>query len=1121
MEKIKRIEIDIEGNNIHLIYSAQKNLLTLHFNSPNRQFFLAVIALICMEMKKNKSDYIWLRQPEYLKKINKLDTWILEDKASKNEPSMMEKIRKAWLDPEKGLKNLRNAPRFRVQGRNKISPDEFGAKKEYPCKEYECDNWDMLINYEGDPSNWKYKFAVREVGLNLNDITINYNDKINQEAWQEYLKQLEKKYNKKYGIDSKFPPPLKNNYCCLTPVEHVLQINPDSEDYNTPEFFRKTGPVYSDIENGKIIIPKKVKNILKLIEQGKSVLLQGHAASGKTVLSRVVAKEWLEKQRHVLFLNLKGQQEILSLPNLLAEVENLSQEGKQPLIIIEDAHLKANFMNSFISKRKKNWPKLIVNTRKSYKDGLLKSEINSFNSLIKINVMPTISNGIIKNYYHSNKWSVSEELIEKINNISENNLWLLSYVLRSIKASDGGEIDNNSIIREVFNDLSEIAKINPLYVRLLIALSILYRFEISTDIRFLYKRFSKDPDIIENALIELASMGEVIMNQIGGYHSTYGLPHSAIADLYFQFSKNSKWEYDQLYGDEDEYIWSYIISQKAVNWASPLSYQLFDIELHKSIKSKFNVDELSIKINNSTDITKLGRVIHGTFGISTELGNELLNKIDQSALSEKVILSDDLEEIGDLISSIINCDRDSGKEFFARIGVNKLAAKIIKSNDMNGSNKLFECVAESSKDLGYELLKNFDKNLLAKKIFEEENPNYVCKCIGIALYVSQKSGYSLWKKIDKKRLAFKILELKDFESIGECLEYFSEISLKVLKQLLKEIYKNQTLLHKINTSNDLKDVSEFIESIFDLSEKDGKKLWVKIDQEKFIQKLYDDIGINDFGHLIEIFYDISTEFGENLWERIDKRKIIRMINETTDLYDLNSCIENINFASNKRGREFFDLIETDLLVKRIDETHELNCIGEFLASSIETSKETAKELATKINKEILSEKINECDDIYSIVKCIACLLIVTKELGNKLWEKINKDFFVKKYDDSHNLEKKGQCIAFLFQGSEAIGKEFWKQVDKDLLAGQIVGKTDINDSGECIEMIYNNSEEAGNDLLEKINLNDLAQKIINSNIDDAEECLEIIFGVSEIVGHKIIAIISMLSPEKAKIFSIV
>jgi len=105
---LKNIEFDLQAYKIHLHFQNGMEPLIVHFNTPSRKFYFALISLIAHEMKdKNTSEFVYIRKHEQL--LKSLDKLLAGNYASKTIDGMWEKIRKAW---HYSLPNLEEAAHF-------------------------------------------------------------------------------------------------------------------------------------------------------------------------------------------------------------------------------------------------------------------------------------------------------------------------------------------------------------------------------------------------------------------------------------------------------------------------------------------------------------------------------------------------------------------------------------------------------------------------------------------------------------------------------------------------------------------------------------------------------------------------------------------------------------------------------------------------------------------------------------------------------------------------------------------------------------------------------------------------------------------------------------------------
>ena len=112
------IRIDLNEFKLH-IHLKNRIQLTLYFNSPSRQFYLSVIALVVNEMKRlGKIRSIPLQ--DYTELLGLLNETIGGAAGSSDKENLLHRIYRKWKG---ALPNLEEAPLFKVLGRKKEERD--------------------------------------------------------------------------------------------------------------------------------------------------------------------------------------------------------------------------------------------------------------------------------------------------------------------------------------------------------------------------------------------------------------------------------------------------------------------------------------------------------------------------------------------------------------------------------------------------------------------------------------------------------------------------------------------------------------------------------------------------------------------------------------------------------------------------------------------------------------------------------------------------------------------------------------------------------------------------------------------------------------------------------------
>jgi len=184
--KAAQIRIDLNQFKLH-IHIPTRIELSLHFDSPSRKFYLAVIGLVVKEMKclgkiasipmENHCDVLAL-----------LNDTVGGQAGSSERENLLPRIYRKWKD---ALPDLEHAPLFRVLGRKKEFEDSIG--KTYRFTDEEKDNWANLFEYKGSHENVRLRFSVDNLGATLDDVVINWGpdpDLSDEQVWHGFVESF-------------------------------------------------------------------------------------------------------------------------------------------------------------------------------------------------------------------------------------------------------------------------------------------------------------------------------------------------------------------------------------------------------------------------------------------------------------------------------------------------------------------------------------------------------------------------------------------------------------------------------------------------------------------------------------------------------------------------------------------------------------------------------------------------------------------------------------------------------------------------------------------------------------------------------------------------------------------
>lgn len=316
------------------------------------------------------------------------------------------------------------------------------------------------------------------------------------------------------------------------------------------EWFRKRGPITVDFQKNRVYRNKQyLESHRKLILDHHFVMLEGIAATGKSVLVRTLGYDFLQDGMPVHYFKC-GEMDFRAT-ELAEEINNASG-----VVIVEDIHLAPREANAVYGRlRQDRFRHVVFTARSSFREAL-PQDVELIHAPTKKLESFLYADELISFFLRRHELQCSDEHRSALKRISEKSLWLLAYALKGYDRVKGAGDPQEWIGEEVKKDLNDLRKINTEYPKILVALSPLYMNEVLTAKEFLiasngFLRFA------EQHLQQLEIRGEITRVDMHG-HTFYGLPHSALASLYWKWG--STYRNDMHLPDYEEFIYKYAAS---------------------------------------------------------------------------------------------------------------------------------------------------------------------------------------------------------------------------------------------------------------------------------------------------------------------------------------------------------------------------------------------------------------------------------------------------------------------------------------------------------------------------------------------------------------------------------
>ena len=320
----------------------------------------------------------------------------------------------------------------------------------------------------------------------------------------------------------------------LRPIRDVLEIYEQSLKPENAQWFRKRGPIAADFVHKKFHPRHETLERLESLVFGNPVsLLQGEPATGKTVLALNLAYELYRKKEQVYYFDCDKERNF-SRSSLVSDIGKITG-----IIIIENIHLAPQKFQSLCSDFKLDKDRHILFTCRPSLYDYQSSKSEDLSELPTLAIRPFEEVNKLIDHFVSDQLAspFPPEVLEEIQDVSSDSFWLLAYALMGYIASNGRGRPKDWIETGVTKDLHDLENICAGYPEILIAISTLYRIETLTAENYLTSHLGCSLDVL-NALVR---EGQITRQQSSEGYVFYGLPHSALADAYWEFGQKYKW----------------------------------------------------------------------------------------------------------------------------------------------------------------------------------------------------------------------------------------------------------------------------------------------------------------------------------------------------------------------------------------------------------------------------------------------------------------------------------------------------------------------------------------------------------------------------------------------------
>ncbi len=637
----------------------------------------------------------------------------------------------------------------------------------------------------------------------------------------------------------------------LLPLERVLEVLPVANKTREPRFFRRIGPLAVDFDAGRVYRRAEVDQVKQILAEKRKLLLMGTAASGKSVVARQAAYELWRAGSTVYWLSLTQGIERTAIQG---ELERLGNGNN--LVVIEDLHLAPKEINHLLAFPQAGWPMLLLTSRPiDFKSPVFDKAPNYLEPLPQVVLQPfDAAQAIIELFCNQHGIETTPALIKQVTDASRDSLWLLAYALVALKNSGWAAVDQAFILTQVEQDLQKIWNDNDRddrYPKLLVALSVLYRYEIPTDVRFLKDVFPGSMKV----LADLTDLGEVV--QKGTLF--YGLPHSALAGFYHECRMHTTWD-DELYRDTGAFLRRYVLS----NYAENASSVLISLSLQSTLVQAVQLEDMATFASRIESDENLGYAIIAIDRIQKAdpaKGQALVAALDLNCMARRIEADEYLVHASQAIENILKADPAKGQALVAALDLNCMARRIEASEYLGDAARAIENIQKADLANGQALVAALDLNRMARRI-EAADLRSAAWAIKIIQLTDPAKGQALVAALDLNRMARRI----------EASEYLWE-AVDAIEIILKtDPAKGQALIAELDLNRiarriesvDLGGSARTIEMIQKIDPSKGQALVAALDLSRLARHLETSMYLNTVADVIETIQLTDQAIGNTL-----------------------------------------------------------------------------------------------------------------------------------------------------------------------------------------------------------------------------------------------------------------
>ncbi|MCG7984940.1 MAG: hypothetical protein JAY90_19580 [Candidatus Thiodiazotropha lotti] len=854
---------------------------------------------------------------------------------------------------------------------------------------------------------------------------------------------------------------LQEGFYHLIPIEKVLDALPQTHHAREPRFFRTSGPLAVDFEHGYVHRRPEVDQLRERLAVEPTVLLNGAGASGKSVIAWQVSYELWREGWTVYLLSLTQQ---VNRMDLQREIERLG--NGEHLVVIEDVHLNPTVINELLQAAGSNWPKLLLTSRPiDFASALRKAFIeNQLERQPRLDIEPSDTNEpIIHLFANKQGIELTPDLNEALTEISGGSLWVLAYALKAVKDTGQITVERESVLMEVERDLKKLWDDHDdiRYPKVLIALSILYRQESPTDAYFLEQVIPGVRDVLNH----LSRLGEV--REFDSQRRLYGLPHSALADLYFEFTTSSAWK-DPIYSNTRSFLRDYLTSDYALNWFAIIGRSKEESQVIANLQVQ-DIKKLTRLVEEMEVLWIATRAIEGINNTDPSKGQALVAELNLSRFAKRIEATEKLRDAASAIKAIQDTDPSKGQTLWAMLDLSCFAKRIDETEDPEDATIAIETIQDSDPSKGQALWATLDLSRFTQHIEEMEELWRAARIITSIHMTDPAKGQALVAELNLARFAKRIDETEGHWEAAHAIEVIQETD-PAKGQALWAMLNLSRFAQRIDETEDLKGAIRAIEIIRKIDPSKGQALVAELNLARFAKRIDETEDLKGAIRAIEIIRKIDPSKGQALVAELNLARFAKRIDETEDPEDAAIAIETIQDSDPSKGQALIAELNLARFAKRIEATEKLEAAASAIKTIQEADPSKGQALVAELNLARFAKRIDVTEDPREAAIAIKAIQEADPSKGQALWAKLNLSHFAKRIDVTEDPWQAAIAIKAIQEADPSKGQALWAMLNLSRFAQRIDGTEYLLSAASAIKTIQEADPSKGRALVAELNL---------------------------------------------------